>query len=213
MNFLVPIALLTILLSATTRPVPAAEENADLILEEDFERKELGKGWTIQNGSWTIEDGVLAALELKEDNHAASARRVLVTHDATYQLRFQLEEGTRIFHFGFDPKRGSLDKKGHLFSIVVTPGGWKLLKHLDKNNPKADPNEVLASSDHAFSPGVWHTLRVTTSGTEVTAKIDDLPELAGSHPSFDVPKPTLVFRTAGTGGAKVDDIKVWVPKN
>lgn len=185
-------------------------ENSRLLVDDDFSREELGKGWTVQNGSWTITDGALRAMELEADNHAASARHVVETDNAVYQFAFLLGEDTEAFHFGFDPKRGSLDKKGHLFSVVVDGKGWKILKHLDKNKPKEDPNEVLASADHEFSRDRWYTMRVSTWGTSVKAMVEGVEPLEASHPTFGVPKPTLVFRVVG-GPVEVDDVKVWVP--
>lgn len=204
----------TIPLAALALALPFACSAADppaggeLVLEDDFERAELGKGWTVQTGSWKIEDGVLAGAEIPADNHSAAARRVIETGDAVYQLRFQVGENTRGLHFGFDPKRGSLDKGGHLFSVIIGPTGWRLLKHLDKNRPEEDPNEVLATAAHEFRPGTWYTLSVTTRGTSVVAEIEGLEPLSGSHPSFSVPKPTLVFRALGDG-VRIDGIRVW----
>jgi hypothetical protein len=118
----------------------------------------------------------------------------------------------KTFHFGFDPAKGELDKKGHLFSIVVTSTGWKILKHVDKARPKEDPNEVLAQEQTDFETGEWYSLRVTTWGPYVKARIEEKAMLEASHPSFAVKKPTLVFRCIGDG-VEIDDVKVWVPKS
>ena len=177
------------------------------LVTDSFEREELGKGWTTQTGSWEIVDGALRGTEIKADKHSAAARRVVETKDAVYTLRFRLSEGARGFHFGFDPKRGSLDKKGHLFSVIVDTKGWKILKHVDKNRREEDPNEILATDPHAFEPGKWYDLHLTTIGTSVTAKISGLEPLQAEHPTFSVPKPTLVFRVIGDA-VDIDDIQV-----
>lgn len=185
--------------------------NSQLIVEEDFAGSGLPEKWTVQNGAWSSADGVLTAAEIAEDNHAASARRVVETGDAVYQLKFKLSEGTKAFHFGFDPIRGALDKKGHLFSVIVMPEEWRIIKHVDKNKPKEDPNEILATTDQSFTPGQWYHLRVTTWGTTVKAIIEGIEPLTASHPTFSVRKPTLVFRVSG-GAVEVDELRVWEPK-
>ncbi|MGB7347663.1 MAG: hypothetical protein WBD20_25795 [Pirellulaceae bacterium] len=188
-----------------------APANSELVVEESFDDAELGKGWNVTTGSWTTKDGVLKASEIKDDKHAAAARHVVETQNAVYQMRFRLVGDSPTFHFGFDPKRGELDKKGHLFSVIISGDKWHILKHIDKAKSKEDPNEILASEQTTFEKDKWYTLRVTTWGPYVTAKIDGERELKTSHPTFTVKKPTLVFRCIGDG-VEIDDLKVWRQK-
>lgn len=183
----------------------AADEKP--LVEDDFERTELGKGWTIQTGAWEIREGALHGAEIPEDNHSAAARRVVQTTDATYQMKFRLTEGAKAFHFGFDPARGELKKRGHLFSVIISPKGWRIMKHVDKDRPKEDPNEVLATASNSFETGKWYSLEVVTDGTSVTATIDGFAPLKAEHPTFGVKKPTLVYRVIGDG-VDIDDISV-----
>lgn len=186
----------------------------DLLLEEGFDGASLVKGWMVQFGEWKPVAGVLRAREVVADRHAAAARRLLAMQDGVYQLRFRLTgPAPKGFHFGFDPAPGQLKKRGHLFSVMVFPSGVKLLKHVDKDQPKEDPNVVLAESDRAIAPEVWHRLLVEKKGDQVSARIR--PEsgagevhLSASHPTFSVKTPTLVFRCLGDG-VEIDDIRVW----
>jgi hypothetical protein len=193
-------------------PVPG-----DLLLDEIFDGDTLVKGWLVQTGEWKPAGGVLRGKELEADNHAAAARRLLPMQDGTFELRFRLTgPSPRGFHFGFDPAPGELKKRGHLFSIVVSPTGAKLLKHIDKDRPKEDPNETLANSDTAIAKDVWHTLRLEKKGDSVKASIvaeggATSISLAATHPTFHVKTPTLVFRCLGDG-VEVDDVKVWGKK-
>jgi hypothetical protein len=204
------LALAALIFSTAPPSHAEAPGNGRLVLEDSFDRPKLGEGWFINNGEWKIADGVLRVRELAEDHHSASARRTLTTSDAVYELRFRFIEGGKAFHLGFDPAKGELDKKGHLFSVIITPTGWKIPKHVDKKRPQEDPNEVLAEEETLFTKDTWHTLRVTTRGAGVTAQIDGKEALSGAHPSFGVKKPTLVFRCLGDG-VEVDDLRVWVP--
>lgn len=172
--------------------------------------------WNVQFGEWKAQNGVLRARQIPTDNHGAAARRVLEMKDGIFELRFRLVGEGRGFHFGFDPKRGSLKKKGHLFSVMVSPMQVKLTKHVDKARPREDPNDDLAKAAHGFAPGDWHTLLVEKQGNDVVVQIrtegtDKTIVLNATHPSFHVPTPTLVFRCQGDG-VEVDDVKVWTVK-
>lgn len=186
-----------------------APANSELVVDEPFDSGDtLSDQWHINTGQWSVQNGVLRASEIKSEKHSAAARRKIVTENAVYELRFRFVDGGSAFHFGFDPAKGELDKKGHLFSVVVTPGSWKILKHVDKSKPKEAPNENLALQKTEFKTDQWYTLRLTTWETFVTASIEGKETLKASDPSFSVKKPTLVFRCTGDG-VEVDDVLVW----
>lgn len=185
-----------------------APANSELVVDQSFDSDSLDSKWHINTGTWAVKDGVLKVSEVAADKHAAAARFPVETNNAVYQLRFRLLDDAKGFHLGFDPAPGELDKKGHLFSVIVTPSAWKIMKHVDKKNPKQDPNEVLANESMSFEKGRWYTLRLTTWETYVTATIDGDATLKANHPTFGVKKPTLVFRCQGDG-VELDDIKVW----
>jgi hypothetical protein len=185
--------------------------NSDVALDESFDKTELSKGWSVNTGEWKVVDGVLRAKEIADEKHSAAARRILVSQNAVYELKFRFVGDGKAFHFGFDPARGELKKKGHLFSIIVTPESWKVLKHVDKNRREEDPNETLGEQKTEFKKGEWYSLRVVTWDKYVTAKIDGKETIKVSHPTFGVKKPTLVFRCLGDG-VEIDDIRVWTQK-
>ena len=182
--------------------------NSKLVVEEAFDRAELGKGWNSTTGDWKIVDGVLRGGEIPDEKHSAATRRIIETSNAVYELKFRFVDHGKAFHFGFDPARGELKKKGHLFSVIVTPESWKIMKHVDKNRREEDPNETLAEQKTEFKGGEWYSLRVTTWGKYVTARIEGKEPLKTSHSTFGVKKPTLVFRCLGDG-VEIDDIRVW----
>ena len=202
-------ALLFLTTSLTYASDPPA--NSELAVDDSFERTELGEGWHVNTGEWQIVDGVLQAREIPAEKHSAAARRTIETQNAVYELRFRFVDDGKAFHFGFDPARGELKKKGHLFSVIVTPTSWKIMKHVDKNRREEDPNETLAQQQTPFKRGCWYSLRVTTWQNYVTARIDGKESLKASHATFAVKKPTLVFRCLGNG-VEIDDVKVWKQK-
>lgn len=204
----VVLALISVIAPAHAGEQPA---NSEVAVEDSFDRNELGKGWHVNTGDWKIVDGVLQASEIPTEKHSAAARRIVETKNAVYELKFRFINKARGFHFGFDPARGELKKKGHLFSVVVIPTSWKILKHVDKNRPEEDPNRTLAEQKTEFKQGEWYTLRVTTWQDYVTARIEGKEPLKASHETFSVKKPTLVFRCLGNG-VEIDDIVVWTQK-
>ncbi len=185
--------------------------NSDVAVEDSFDRSELGKEWHINTGEWKIVDGVLRGREIADEKHSAAARRIVETKNAVYELKFRLTGDAKAFHFGFDPARGELKKKGHLFSVIITPASWKIMKHVDKNRRDEDPNETLAEEKTEFDRDVWYKLRVTTRQNYVTASLEGKEPLKASHGTFGVKKPTLVFRCLGNG-VEIDDIRVWTQK-
>ncbi len=188
-------------------PEPKLGKAGESLLSETFDGETLGDGWGVQFGDWKVVEGVLRARQVKADNHGAAARRKAPLQDAIIQLRFRLVEKGQAFHFGFDPAPGELDKKGHLWSVMIFPNKWQILKHVDKAKPDQDPNETLAVAEHEFEYGRWYTLVAEAKGDEVLVQIPGVGELKATHPTFHVKKPTLVFRCIGDG-VEVDDIQV-----
>ncbi|MCB1229002.1 MAG: hypothetical protein KDN19_01980 [Verrucomicrobiae bacterium] len=208
--------LILALVAATPAFAATPAEKGELVLEENFDGDSLAKGWAVQFGDWKPVDGVLQAKQIAADNHPAAARRALPMQDGIFEMRFRLAGEGKAFHFGFDPAPKQLDKRGHLFSVIVTPTMAKLMKHVDKDKPKEDPNEDLAVAEHAFKAGDWYRLTVEKTGNDVVARISSEEgatklELKATHPTFHVTTPTLVFRCVGDG-IEVDDLKVWKTK-
>ena len=104
------------LLLATASSLALAAEppaNSELVLEDSFDREELGKGWSVNTGEWKIADGILRICEIPADKHSAAARRGLATQNAVYELRFRFTEEGKSFPLGFDPaKGGGIDRIG-----------------------------------------------------------------------------------------------------
>ncbi len=210
MKYFVFVLALPIASFATANELPPA--NSELVVEETFDDPNLEKPWHLNTGKWVVADGMMRGSEVKADKHSAALRYVVETENAAYQLRFRLVGESPTFHFGFDPKRGEIDKKGHLFSVIVSGDKWQIMKHVDKARPNEDPNETLATEKLSFQKDKWYTLRITTWGNFVTAKIDGEHVLKASHNTFSVKKPTLVFRCIGDG-VEIDDLRVWRQKS
>lgn len=188
---------------------PKLGRKGALLLEEQFDGKELPKNWNRNTGKLTVADGVLKASEVAADQHAAAFRRPLPLQDAAILVKFRFA-GAKMFHLGFDPAPGELKKKGHLFSLVVTPTSWTITEHNDKSDPKST-NKALAKAAAVFEPGKWYELLLEVKGDEVLAQVNGREPLRASSKDFRVKKPGLVFRTGGqdTEEIHLDEVRVW----
>lgn len=202
-SFYPAVCLVAFSLAAHAEPEVVFEQNFD-----DVADGTLPKGWGVNTGEWKVVDGVLSAKQIPAENHSAASRAALPMQDGVFKMKFRLLEGATSFHFGFDPAKGELDKKGHLFSVIISPKSWKIMKHVDKNKREEDPNEDLATADAVFETGKWYELVLTKQGDLAKASIEGIGELEATHPTFHVKTPALVFRSLGTGAVEVDDVVV-----
>jgi hypothetical protein len=190
-------------------PQPTLGKQGRLLLEENFAGDAVPKGWAKNFGALAVSGGALRAGQQASDKHAAAFRRPLPVRDCAIQVDFKFA-GATTFHLGFDPAPGELKKKGHLFSLVVTPTEWSILEHVDKADPKSK-NAVRAKAAAGFPRDQWHTLLLEVKGETVVARVDGREALRASAKDFGVKKPGLVFRVMGQDGDAVlfDNLKVW----
>ncbi len=199
---------LAILLSVSANTLVFAESEPTHVAR--FEQLTRPANWGVNFGHWEPADGHLVAKQLEKDNHAAASRWKIPLADATIRLKLRIGSAKQ-FHIGFDPAPGSLKKKGHLYSLIVMPGGAMIKKHKDKADPKSTDETLTTAS---FKPGIgasneWAEIELTAKGDTVRAQIGKFATLEASDPTFHVAKPGIVFRVVG-GEALIDDVEVTV---
>lgn len=172
--------------------------------------KERPAEWKVNVGHWEVADGVLVARELEKDMHAGASRWFVPFRDGTVKLKFQFA-GAKGFHVGFDPQPGQLTKKGHLYSLIVTPAQASLKKHKDKADEKSKDETLATASSPRLGEKGWVSIELQTVGDRVTVRIGDEINLEATDPSFRVAKPGVVFRVLG-GDLQLDDVQVTVLK-
>lgn len=189
---------------------PSLGKKGKLLLEETFSGPEVPKGWHANTGTLRIVEGQLHAGEKSSDKHIGAFRHRLPLQDCAVQMEFKLG-AMRVINLGYDPAPGELKKKGHLFSVVVTPKSWSLIEHNDKSNP-ASKTKTHATAKTEFAPDTIYTLLLECKGQDVVAHVTGKEPLKASAPDFGVKKPGLVFRMGGKDGeeAALDNVKVWV---
>ena len=178
------------------------------LLNEKFDGSELHKNWKCNTGKMALKDGSLRLSELAADKHIGAFRYALPMQDMVVRLDFQFD-GAKAFHLGFDPAPGQLQKKGHLYNVVITPTKWSLMEANDKANPDSKP-KVHAQEKIALEPKKWYTLTLENKGEEVVATIKDVGTLQAKASDFKVKKPALVFRAGGedTTAMLIDNLAV-----
>lgn len=188
---------------------PTLGKKGKLLLEERFEGEAVPRNWNRNTGVLAVTGGALRVSELALEKHAAAFRRPLPLQDCAIQVDVKFA-GATMFHLGFDPAPGELKKKGHLFSLIVTPTQWSITEHVDKADPKSK-NTVLAKAAAAFPRDEWVTLLLEVKGNDVVARVAGRDPLRASAKDFHVKKPGLVFRVGGKDADAVlfDNVKVW----
>lgn len=165
---------------------------------------ELPTKWKASIGSWEVRDGVLVGTEVAADKHAAASRYFIPITDGEVKFRFR-RDSSQVISFGFDPAKGELKKKGHLFSVIVTGNAIMLKKHRDKAN--ADSKDVTLDSVKTTTPsGEWTDVMLTLAGKTASASVGE-HVLTGTDDEFAVAKPGVVFRVS-KGSASFDDVVV-----
>ena len=181
---------------------------ANELLNEKFDGSELHKNWKCNTGKMTLKDGSLRLSELAADKHIGAFRYALPMQDMIVRLDFQFD-GAKAFHLGFDPAPGQLQKKGHLYNVIITPSKWSLMETNDKANPDSKP-KVHAQAKIALESKKWYTLTLENKGEEVVATVKDVGTLQAKASDFKVKKPALVLRAGGedTTAVLIDNLVV-----
>lgn len=188
---------------------PTLGKKGKLLLEENFEGDAVPNGWNKNTGVLAVSAGALHASELASEKHVGAFRKLLPLQDCAVQLDVKFA-GATTFHLGFDPAPGELKKKGHLFSLIVTPESWSITEHPDKDDPKSR-NVVHARAATKFPRDQWVTLLLELKGDTVVVRSEGREPLRATAKDFHVKKPGLVFRVGGKDGQEVlvDNVRVW----
>lgn len=203
------VAVLVCLSASAADLEPGLGKKGKLLLDESFSSADVAKDWTHAVGKVSVVDGALSMAEQKADKHACAVRRKVEVKDAAVQFEFTFDDA-RMLHFGYDPAPGELKKKGHLFSVVVTPESWSLVEHNDKANPESK-QKVHTKVATKFEQGKKYVMLVECRGPNVVASVAGKEPLKATASDFAVRKPALVFRVGNDDGhaVRIDNVKVW----
>lgn len=199
--------------SADETPASLGKKGKQLLVDK-FDGPEVPNVWKKNTGAMKLHEGALRLSELASDKHVGAFRRALPLQNMLVRFDFQLD-GATLFHLGFDPAPGEIDKKGHLFNVAITSTKWSIVESNDKSKPESKP-KVLAQAKADFESNKWYSLTLENKGEEVLVTI--VPKGAASGQSLKasardlkVKKPALIFRAGGPDAASVliDNLEVY----
>lgn len=202
------IALVAVSTVTLSRTSSGADKAPEATASASFDEPRRPANWGVNFGHWEPADGVLVCRQLAADQHAAASRWQVPMSDGIVALKLRLR-GASAVHVGFDPAQGELDKRGHLYSLIVTPKNVSLKKHKDKADPRSQ-EETLATAGPTPEEE-WISVQLETRGDTVTARVGENLVLEATDPTFHVKKPAVVFRVIGSE-AHLDDVVVTVLK-
>jgi hypothetical protein len=188
---------------------PTLGSKGALLLEEHFDGEALPKGWTQKAGKLRVADGALHASQDRQAGRLGLFNCAVPMQDAVIQLDFKFE-GCRGLNVSVNPSPGEVNKKGHLYSIMITPRLWNITEHNNKSD-RSSESKALTSEAATFEQGKWYVLTIENKGGEVLARIEGKPTLRASSPDFRARKPGIEFRVLGRGNDEVsfDNLRVW----
>lgn len=188
---------------------PTLGKKGRLLLEERFDGDALPKGWTQKAGGLRVADGVLHASQDRTAGRLGLFNCDVPMQDTAIQLDFKFD-GCRGLNVSVNPAAGELNKKGHLWSVMIAPSMWNITEHNNKAD-RTSRSESLVSAAARFEQGKWYTLLVENKGDEIVARIDGMPTLKASSKDFHVKKPGIEFRVLGRGDDEIsfDNLRVW----
>lgn len=163
---------------------PAALEEWRVILEEGFERHELGAAWSAESGGWRIQDGRLRS-------ESREAENLVLWMAADFSKDFRLAYEARSVKPSPDgapcdltllaalPPRRPVDPRGgYLFrfgSYVNTVSGLSFGSH-----------DLVVLGRPRIEPRVWHRVVAERLGRRFRMSVDGRVIVSGVHPAASI---------------------------
>ena len=175
--------ILGFLLVSGTLSLPAAEPR----FQDDFERKELGKAWTVHPNSFRIEDGVLIVATRPDADHGAVGETLVDFADGELEVRFKFM-GSPQFNVVIDDKKYKESHAGHICRVSVRQN--RILLQDDKTGAmrndlfekrRKSPKDPAIAKELAgksktvavdLKKGEWHKLKVVLEGATMRVSLD-----------------------------------------
>lgn len=202
----------------------AEPKAAALILEDDFERTELGKQWRPRIGSFAIREGHLVGTEKPEDGHGAVIQAPIAFSDAIIEFSFRIVDG-RSFNFVVNDKACKTVHAGHICRVAVSMKGFRLgddkegvmrndifaMRRDPKRKKEADALLVGRSKNLPFKLKVkqWYKMRVTMLGEEMRLTVDGKEMGFLRSPGIGHPTKSEFGFTVKGKQVEFDKVRVW----
>lgn len=218
-----------------------ADEEGELIFEDDFERVEPqeekdqpGNGWGTNsrtrakgNKQVDLRDGAMYIYIHEEADHGVSVTQPMEFEDGSVGMRFMLEHEKDVLGLNFADLQYKKVHAGHLFMTKISTKDVQIqdLKtgNMDLEMREARQAKTVTKEQQALletkgvkfpnqlETGEWYDLLVRVRGDVMSVTIEG--EEVGSFQSEGIAHPTKrLLRIAVNRDAVVDDVKIWRKK-
>jgi hypothetical protein len=225
------------LAAVAAEPAATADKGTHVLLSEDFAGPALPPKWQPggRPNSFSIVDGALRGVAQPDDAHGPSIGVPIEAHNLSVEFRVKFAtKGYFLFLVDGDSQFGG---QAHLLRCALMDGQMQLAqdrgslasKQAQKEekdaaakagtkppvptkeqlaDPKFYRTESLARQPAKPVDGEWHHVRIDLHGNEVTARLDQQPEIHGTGTVLDAQKSRIVFLVGQSGDIRIDDVKV-----
>lgn len=216
---------LTTLAAAADIPSEPIAQKGQLILEDNFERSDLG-GWKSLIPTFTVEGGALKGVQTRAD-HGAVGRVYRPMKDVVVEFKFQLV-GSPGFNAVFDDQKFKGSHAGHICRVAFAPTQLRIGDDKEgvmrndiyemRKDPahKKDADKLLEGRGSAASLKLeqqkWYQVCIELKGDELRVSVDGKPVgyLKSSGIAHET-KSSFHFTVNGKG-ALFDDVRIWQAK-
>jgi hypothetical protein len=157
-----------------------------VISQPDF-KTPLGPEWSIAKGQWNSAEGVLTAVEVPDEHHAAVLHLATGPVDMVVDCEFRFNGG-KIFYVGCDGAK-------HVGRVVITEKSAKVCEDSTEVKGKT-PSHTLAEAKLDLKQGDWQRLHVEYTGDKLVARLNG-QELRGEDPHLTTAKVRWWFASSG----------------
>ncbi len=222
------IAFLCLATLATAADIPAEPiaQKGELILSDNFERKDLGD-WKSLIPTFTVEGGALKGVQTRAD-HGAVGRVYRPMKDVVVEFKFQLV-GSTGFNAVFDDQKFKGSHAGHVCRVAFAPTQLRLGDDKEgvmrndiyemRKDPahKKDADKLLegrgsAASIAKLEQQKWYQVTIELKGDELRVSMDGKPLGYLKSPGIAHETKSSFHFTVSGAGALFDDVKIWQAK-
>jgi hypothetical protein len=207
---------------------PRPARAGKVLFEDAFERKDLGKAWSVHPDSFRIEEGAMVAAQRADADHGAVCQTFVDFKDIVLDFRFRLEGESPGFNVVIDDRDYKGSHAGHICRVTVRnkkvelrddkTGAMKneYFGKLRDKKRRAEVLPLLAGKSHVVDVDVkrkkWHSLRVKIVGSQMTVSLDGRPLGALTSDGIaHASKSDFGFTVLGRS-VRFDDVRAAAPK-
>ena len=183
-------------------------ERGQLMIDNRMDQAAMDNDWQgFQPGLWTCEAGQGVKVTAVPGEHPPYRIRKFDLTDCVLQVSFKFD-GVDEVGFGFDNDQGQ-----HLMGCHLRPDSISLNRCPIIGKDRNDDD--IAHATVKLERGVWHTLVWEIHGTEMLARVDDLPPVYGQVDGIDCYKTYTAFFTGAVPGKfiHVGRFRAWQAAN